>query len=574
MKTFLGSIRHVFSLVNKVHIIWCAAVLLTMLALAILHHLWRGDAKKLKLWRLLCLIPLATVAVHYFIYGGFSEYTQYYIPLYVIGVAALLPIPFAKRRIGYRVTATVVGIVAVVAGLDFMTSAPLFSDYSRMSYTDSFHALVQDMDKYYVLKEWKEVDFKELEEKYMPLVKEAEQEQDPAKFADAVTQMCNELHDGHVMVQRLFDRNRYPSETQIHEYGLAMVRLDNGDVIAVCTTDTVNRLGIEDGTVITKWNGKPVLQAAAEDVPDQGLPVAANEERLAAIILSSIGGETVEVSFIDKSGREQTVTLSELQYKHTQSEALTAISQLPDFQTVEEIEAYLGQNFSAKMLDDKCGYLILNGEQTSSDIKDILGYLGGNHKWAREMFRERLRDLKAQGMEYLVIDLRNNGGGFDEIGIALTELLTTDDYYGQGLGVRRNGKYICLSDHGIRGDGEFADLQVVALTNYNCGSAGDGTALYLSRLPNVTLAGITDPMGCNQETGGSCLLSDELVLVNYPVGLILDEEGVPNIDTAADRISRNPVEVRIPLDYDAAMKLFRDKEDYELEWAIEYLEQS
>ena len=51
-----------------------------------------------------------------------------------------------------------------------------------------------------------------------------------------------------------------------------------------------------------------------------------------------------------------------------------------------------------------------------------------------------------------------------------------------------------------------------------------------------------------------------------------DGNGDPNIDTRADRISRNPVEERIPLDYDAAMKIFRDKEDYELEWAIQYLE--
>ena len=58
----------------------------------------------------------------------------------------------------------------------------------------------------------------------------------------------------------------------------------------------------------------------------------------------------------------------------------------------------------------------------------------------------------------------------------------------------------------------------------------------------------------------------------YPVGLILDENSVTNVDTRADRISRNPVEVRIPLDYDAAMKIFRDKQDYELDWAVAYLE--
>lgn len=68
-----------------------------------------------------------------------------------------------------------------------------------------------------------------------------------------------------------------------------------------------------------------------------------------------------------------------------------------------------------------------------------------------------------------------------------------------------------------------------------------------------------------------CLLSDGAFLVGFPTGLILDENGTPKVDTSSDRISRNPVEVRIPLDYDAAMRMFCDKEDYELAWAVEYL---
>ena len=43
--------------------------------------------------------------------------------------------------------------------------------------------------------------------------------------------------------------------------------LDSGEVIAVCADETANALGIEDGTVITKWNGKPVLQAARKMFP-------------------------------------------------------------------------------------------------------------------------------------------------------------------------------------------------------------------------------------------------------------------------------------------------------------------
>lgn len=52
---------------------------------------------------------------------------------------------------------------------------------------------------------------------------------------------------------------------------------------------------------------------------------------------------------------------------------------------------------------------------------------------------------------------------------------------------------------------------------------------------------------------------------------MLNGNGDPNIDTRKDCVSRNPVDVRIPFDYDAAMQIFRDKEDYELNWAMQYL---
>ena len=70
------------------------------------------------------------------------------------------------------------------------------------------------------------------------------------------------------------------------------------------------------------------------------------------------------------------------------------------------------------------------------------------------------------------------------------------------------------------------------------------------------------------------MISSDRIITPLRTGLVLDENHVPNVDTRADRISRNPVEVRIPLDYDAAMRIFRDKEDYELDWAIKYLENS
>lgn len=578
---FFGSLSHMFASSNKVHWVWCAVILFAMLILAVLHHRWKDDSGKLRIWRLLCLVPLIICGVHACVYvvGAFDylgDFMGIYIIMYIIGALALIPMLFAKRRIGYRITAVLTGILSCLCGLYFCAYSPGCFNHSRESYTGSFHSLVQDMDKYYVLKEWKEIDFPALEAKYMPMVEEAENEQDPVKFCNAVKMFCNEMHDGHVNVGIRFDYSEYSAEPLIddHDYGLAliydhglsMIQLDNNDIIAVCTSAEVNAVGIEDGTVITKWNGKPILKAIKEDVSDIGFSVRSNEDRIAALTLSCCGGKTVEVSFIDRSGKEQTVTLEKLEKSPTFREARIAFSHF--LKEEEDI------NYSTRMLDDKCGYLRLNAEGTENSLQDTLGYLTGDHKWAKEMFREKLRDLKSHGMEYLVIDLRNNMGGYDVIGYALCDLLTDKEWYCQGLGVRKDGKYVSQCDQYIHGDGEFADLKVIALTNYNCVSAGDGTSLLLSKLPNVTLAGITDPSGCDQEMGGVSILSGGLAFVVYPVGLVLNEDSEPNVDTAADRISRNPVEVRIPLDHDAAMRIFRDKEDYELDWAMKYIEDS
>ena len=185
------------------------------------------------------------------------------------------------------------------------------------------------------------------------------------------------------------------------------------------------------------------------------------------------------------------------------------------------------------------------------------------------MFREDLRELRNQGMTKLVIDIRNNTGGYDEVATALTSLFTKEKMYALSLGVK-NGKEIkSVDDRYVIADGEFSDLEIVVLTSMRCGSAGDGLALYLSRLPNVTVAGLTDPSGINQETGGEVYMPGNAI-VAFPAGLILDENGNPNIDIDHTRQSRNPVDIKIPLDKEAALKIFSG-EDYELEWAMEYL---
>ena len=141
--------------------------------------------------------------------------------------------------------------------------------------------------------------------------------------------------------------------------------------------------------------------------------------------------------------------------------------------------------------------------------------------------------------------------------------------YAFSLGVYDDGKMTKVTDRYVYGDGEFSDVKIVVLTGMRCGSAGDGLSLYLSRLDNVVVAGISNPAGINQEIGGYVYLPKNAV-ITFPTGLILDEEGNPNIDIDETKVSRNPVDIKIPLTKESALKIFNG-EDYEIEWAIEYL---
>ena len=107
-------------------------------------------------------------------------------------------------------------------------------------------------------------------------------------------------------------------------------------------------------------------------------------------------------------------------------------------------------------------------------------------------------------------------------------------------------------------------------------SAGDAAAMFLNQNENVTLMGITPSSGVTQQIGGICYLSGSFS-VRYPVYPVLGEDNLPMIDTDASRENRIPLDYVIPVDKDAALRIFDqesddDTDDYELEYAMQYLQ--
>lgn len=566
-----------FFAMDRPTMLFALFLLFGTIALTISHHILRKKERSFFVWRLLCLIPLVLSILHCFIYhfrGGPVYTAVLYGALYLTSLFLALWQFLYRRKYGYCIATAAVNLCAVLAFITiFSVHSAMFTkvnNFTAKSYTESFHSTIQAMKREYVLSEWKEIDYDALEKELMPMVEEAEANQDRIAYGVALMTYAYRFYDGHVFAEVMDDNDMEAICERLagNDYGFSMVPLADGSTIAVLTDteSTAYALGIQDGTVITEWNGIPV-EDAARDVeciyPEMlNFPVAANEDYLKPVFLAGKGTEENEITFLDEKGTPKTVTLHSMGSYCTRLElALSRFyhSDIPD------------ENFSCKMLNDNCGYMRISAEKYI-DYLDSKASLTGEYPEITKMLDEKLKKLRDSGMDRLVIDLRGNGGGSAFITAAVSSLFSKEQYFSNGFAKYENGNYIPMkSKLEVPANGAYADLPVAVLVNNECCSSGDALAENLSKSPNVTLMGITASNGVEQTTGGFCFTTDSEFVIGYPFFLSLDENGEPRIDTKADRISRIPLKEHIDLTKEAALTIFSGKGDYELDYAIDYL---
>jgi len=455
-------------------------------------------------------------------------------------------------------------------------------NYTRYSYAESFKKMLKTMEQEYCLNSWKEIDYDELLEIYLPSVEEAERNRDEAAYSAIITEVTYKFYDSHVGPY-LTDDTRLATCEYLsgNDYGLSMIRIDDGSVIAVlvepgCEAATK---GIHDGTTIISWDNRNINEAV-EDVeciyPGLSFPVEENEDIFRPIFLAGKGGESVSITFLDDNGNERSISVQKIgNYEDRLSVAINCL--------LHDDDDY--QNFYSCMLDDRCGYLQITSECYDAFGDNISAIKKGYYPELTEYYADLIENLENKGMNYLVIDIRNNGGGYDSVAGALASLFADKKSHMVSFGYEDAQGYHVAESQYIFPDGRYADIPVVVLVNSNCMSAGDGMAKFLGDCPNVTLMGITASSGVNQNNGGYIYLTDN-ICVNYPVFLSLSEAGEPFIDTDHTRENKIPLDVVIPITSENAKTIFSidnyDREsmekgkivferDVELEYAVRYL---
>lgn len=460
------------------------------------------------------------------------------------------------------------GIVTFLSGLIMLSQDNYVTDYSELGWADSFSRMIDTMSESYVSRNYKNIDFEGLKARFVPMVEEAEKNNDKKEFAKILLEYQYEFHDSHIwFTQNSGILSQAEEELVGNDYGLSMYKLENGDTIAIMVEENsqAEKAGIHNGSVIKKWNGVDVDEAMQNvrclDYWYQ-FEVLENEELMKPIFLAGQGGETANVTFITDDGSTRTVQLDSMgNYKSRESAVLDR------FYSYNRLS---GENFSYKMIHNDVGYLRIAKEHYVDEATDIATNIIGKYRKVYEDTDRKLQELSDNGMKYLIIDLRNNGGGYEQIADAVASLFA-DRKLTNICGVERNGKMIPVTKFHTFDEGAWKDLPVAVLVNDAAVSSGDVLTHLLSQCPNVTIMGITSSSNSVQTVGGHCYLSNDMFEIYYPLINSLDENN-EMLEVTADRQARVGFDLRIPVDYDAAMMIFSDsEEDYELDYAVDYL---
>lgn len=532
-------------------------------------------------YRIIGFIPLLHFGVFYLLNYtkgyqslGFSRYGWVLIAALIYAAAGLI-IARKEKKVRHLVITGVLNFIVFALSVLYIMGIShyaRFTNYSHMDYEQSMAALIDEIEGHYILSEHKQIDYDALRAKYIPLAAEADLNGDEEAYAEAVMNLCYEFHDGHLSPYFLDDdlRSRVNDNMLGNDYGFSMIGTDSGDIVAIVTdsSSAAYDLGIHDGTVITGWDGEDIDEAlrnascVTTGWPVPSFPTAENEDFMRPIFLAGQGGDTVNVRFIGDDGKENEVTLK------------STGSYFNRFMTaMEPVTGKRCDEFAyCEMLDDRCGYLCIPEEEYDTS-GDIIAALTDDYPAVRDLLISRIEQMKARGMDRLIIDLRDNDGGLDVISSAVASLFTTEEIRTYS-GFCKDGTLIETKywKWTVPADGRYSDIPVVVLVNAGTASAGDILTYNLSLCPNVTVMGITTSWGCAQGVGQTCLLSGGSIRVRYSIMATLDEDRNIYIDSGADRVSGITLDERIPFDMDAINKMYMQGQDYELEYALEWIE--
>ncbi|MBV6392090.1 MAG: hypothetical protein KPEEDBHJ_01307 [Anaerolineales bacterium] len=187
-------------------------------------------------------------------------------------------------------------------------------DFTQLSYTEAFDAMLEKFREEYAYTELKEVDWDAREEEFRPRFEEAEKAKDAHAFALALRDFLWSIPDTHVGMDTTALNDDFAADIA-GGIGLALGETSDGVIFAryVTPKGPADEAGIVFGAEIVSLDGKPIDDVVSAAVPWSSPFSNPEVERLQqlryATRFRADNGE-VEIAFVNPGGAEQTATLA------------------------------------------------------------------------------------------------------------------------------------------------------------------------------------------------------------------------------------------------------------------------
>ncbi len=442
--------------------------------------------------------------------------------------------------------------------------------YRSVDYVQDFKDGVESMREHYVLTEHKGVDFDALYEKYLPMFEEANKNHDPVANFIAWSCFCAETHDGHnyFMAKDVDTMEEAFRVACGNDYGLSLMKLADGSIVAVNVEDNdfFKNAGIQNGTIVTSWDGKDILKVARESLMFKMFTYADkdNEDFELAIYAAGVGGDSVKITYLDVAGVEKELELPKIGDYYDRVKTTREI-----IHRGVETGHMMWEEVSEEAVVLRIKFMQFDSEASQTE----------NYGAMQKEIREKAAEYQAAGKTHLILDLRSNGGGSGQMVKAIASLfaLPGEYYYcsdglwddkAEGYVKDADGNYVPGKEHYFQGENIW-NGPITLLVNQNSASASDHLTMVMQGMENVVVMGFTEPNGCGQGLNGIRLESGDL---SFSSALMMHKNGEIYIDSGVDRESGNQIDVVIPFDAEAVQVLFNEDGDYVLQKCLEYYE--
>ncbi|RME66227.1 MAG: PDZ domain-containing protein [Caldilineae bacterium] len=402
------------------------------------------------------------------------------------------------------------------------------------------------LKKEYAFTEYKGIDWEAKREEFLPRFQEADANQDSRAYLRALRDFAWSIPDGHVSGPFLIDEFRQATAGGI---GIAIRELDDGRVIAnfVLEGSPAEQAGIKVGTEILAFDGTPIQEVIDNAVAWSAPFSTKHFERLQKMRYATrfpAGTEKVAVTFIDENGEEVT----------------------KDVAVTPERESFAFSSFNVGLTGFELPVEYKKLEDTDYAYVKIYDF-SDNELLTVQLWERLMRTLNQNGVEALIIDMRQNGGGSGFLADQMAAYFFNEPHvlgntgrYDESLGEfyfdPRGEERFYLPAEELRYNGEVA-----VLIGPNCNSACEFFTYDMTIDDRAAIVGQYPTAGL----GGSIkrLLMPENEFFTYTAGRAVDPEG--NIHIEGKGV---PPTVRVPVTEETLLT----DEDVVLQAAIDYLD--